>query len=728
MIFQKNCMVILLVTLITLSSSLSNAYDGEVHKIINEKAAEQTQILRNVLINQLGMQPDPNKPDILDKIIGTRSIKEWIAFGGDAEDYGWLGKYDVLRSRAFNHFHDPLKDWDDAGLDNALNLVYWRYYFRYPVSTILWGLKPEQQDFTMNLTGDWSWGKARKYYYDALTKQTVEERNQNFADCFRAVGQVMHLLEDMSVPLHTRNDLHVFPIMERGRWNYETYTKEYLDDLNLTAHRPDLILLTDPLPDPNYNNLVPASGLFDRNQYNKGSDLPENNNIIGLAEYSNANFLTQDTMWDYQHPALDDTTINEIYWTNPELVNAEDGKTDKRVYIKFKDGMGEDIEHLAAVDYFTIEYQGHTDIVSAALSLDKKCWDDYANKLIPRAVGYSAALLDYFFRGAIEITLPDSGVYALADKVLEDIDPASEGFDSMTVYAINNSPDGEEMTGGTVTLVVKYRLGQGDQFQNPPTATSYEFHYIVKELDGIQTIPRITPDTPDPIEFEFDLSDNQIPLWATDVYIYLIYKGGLGREEGAVAVGFKDISEPTPILYYNVMDQICMDDQLFDSGSSEAIAYVDTDEDGVVDPDEWDVYPHNAENIHIRYSPLNNPQDATPETSADNNYEKAILHPNEYFRLFILTDYDFNRSTSVEYTKIVDEDQCILFHGIFPRPSTVMDAIKNQIELVDPVYCGYEPCYARFITKFHSIRGMVSFFSVLFDNASNPIDSVCSYE
>ena len=66
MIFQKNCMVILLVTLITLSSSLSNAYDGEVHKIINEKAAEQTQILRNVLINQLGMQPDPNKPDNFD--------------------------------------------------------------------------------------------------------------------------------------------------------------------------------------------------------------------------------------------------------------------------------------------------------------------------------------------------------------------------------------------------------------------------------------------------------------------------------------------------------------------------------------------------------------------------------------------------------------------------------------------------------------------------------------
>jgi len=168
--------------------------------------------------------------------------------------------------------------------------------------------------------------------------------------------------------------------------------------------------------------------------------------------------------------------------------------------------------------------------------------------------------------------------------------------------------------------------------------------------------------------------------------------------------------------------------QLFDSGSTAAIDYVDVDNNGIADPDEWDVYPHNAANIHIRFSPEDNPQAATSASSADNNYEKAILNPNDYFRLFILSDYRFNRSASVEVVRIADDDQCDLFHGTFSRPPRDMDAIKNQTDLVDPVYCGYEPCNARLTSGFHTTRGVVSFFSVIFDNASNPIDSICSYE
>ena len=231
---KKIIFLIMSTAMIACSFSLSHAYDGSVHSAINEKASEQTQILKEVLQQQLGLEPDPDEPDILDKFIGPRTIKEWIAYGGEAEDFGhpdipW--KWDPTSTRAFNHFHDPLKDWDEAHFDHWTNVFYLKYYYRSPVSTILWGLNPEEQDFYFNATGDWSWGKAREYYYDALTKETEGDRNQAFANCFRAVGQVMHLLQDMSVPLHTRNDVHVFPqnwlpeIGFNARWNYETYTK-----------------------------------------------------------------------------------------------------------------------------------------------------------------------------------------------------------------------------------------------------------------------------------------------------------------------------------------------------------------------------------------------------------------------------------------------------------------------------------------------------------------------
>jgi len=141
------------------------AYDGEVHYTINESAVQSSQ-LESVLKVQLGVAEGRKTELTKDK--ETKQIIEWIAYGGEAEDFGWLGKYDIPRSRAFNHFHDPLKTWDEAGLDDIFSLIYTANYFREPVSPILWGLNPGQQDFAMNLTEDCSWSKAK----DSTTRNT----------------------------------------------------------------------------------------------------------------------------------------------------------------------------------------------------------------------------------------------------------------------------------------------------------------------------------------------------------------------------------------------------------------------------------------------------------------------------------------------------------------------------------------------------------------------------
>jgi hypothetical protein len=375
-------------------------------------------------------------------------------------------------------------------------------------------------------------------YYHGMTEVTEASRAQNFADCFRALGQLMHLLQDLSVPMHTRNDVHVYPIKEWGPKNYEYYTEKNIKNLNYTPHPPNPILLADPQPDTAYDNLVPVTGLFDRNQYNIGSDIPSDNEVIGLAEYSNANFFTQDTMWTYQHPNLNDTDYYtfRINWLNPEPVDAEDGKIDQRIYIKKT--VGEKIDHFVAIDYWTFDYQGQEYNVPGAFILDKLCWKDYADKLVPRAVGYSAALLDYFFRGTIEITLPDPLAGGNSSSGIE-------GFDRITLFAKNTSPEGEDISGGTVQLVVKHRVAPTDEFQ-----------YIVKAIEGIHSIPRVPDESSDPIEFQFDLSDTPIPFNAKEVYSYLVYRGQLGQENDAVAVGFKDISrasleinEPDGFIY-----------------------------------------------------------------------------------------------------------------------------------------------------------------------------------
>ena len=491
----------------------ATAYDGSVHIEINKHATEQSN-LDNYLKNQLGF------PKGIEEIINGDEVKKWITDGGETEDYGWFGEHDYPRSRGFNHFHDPLKNWDEAGLDHEAKLIYKGNYLRDPVSSILWGLKPGEQDFFMNFTGDWSWGAARYYYYHALTAPTEDERQENLADCLRAVGQLMHLVQDVSVPLHTRNDPHVLPAWT-GKWTYETYANKNKDKLNYSAYHPAAILLTDPNPDGNYSHLVPITGLFDRNKYKKDGPIYTGKDI-GLAEYSNANFLTQDTMWTYPHPSRADTDYDRINWLNPEPIDAEDGKTDHRIYIKFKEGVGEDIKHLAAVDYWTIEYEGSIAGIIKAFSLDEKCWEDYASKLIPRAVGYSAGVLDYFFRGKIELSRK---AYAQ---------------DAITLFARNITDGAEQMSGGTVKLVVKYRLNN-------------DVFYIVADEKGGSSSLVIPRDNG--IELSFDLRNNPIPAGAKDIALQVVYRGKLGKEidggwigeTDAVAVGM------TPYVLFIVL-------------------------------------------------------------------------------------------------------------------------------------------------------------------------------
>jgi hypothetical protein len=49
---------------------------------------------------------------------------------------------------------------------------------------------------------------AREYQLKSLTETTKVDREKNAALLFRTLGQVIHLVQDMAQPQHTRNDPH----------------------------------------------------------------------------------------------------------------------------------------------------------------------------------------------------------------------------------------------------------------------------------------------------------------------------------------------------------------------------------------------------------------------------------------------------------------------------------------------------------------------------------------
>lgn len=188
--------VLFLMILLVLLLNKAFAWDKDiVHTLINKKAAEQSN-----LNNYLGIQLQSEFPNGIDQIIAWKSVKTWVEEGGRQEDESILPYIGYL-TRSSKHFHDPTKTWDIAGwLGTSQSSIYW----------------------AQNSSNEWSWQRAREYYFQALSGATKTEREKKYGDTFRALGQVMHLIADMAVPEHTRNDTH-FTMDENGLWKMQQF-------------------------------------------------------------------------------------------------------------------------------------------------------------------------------------------------------------------------------------------------------------------------------------------------------------------------------------------------------------------------------------------------------------------------------------------------------------------------------------------------------------------------
>lgn len=641
----------------------------ETHEAINETIAKGIMngfSLDSYLKTNLGINKGVEE-SFNDKDNKANVVYDWIKLGGRYEDKPpeW---YSINYLRSFNHYHDPITNKGYLGMWNSASQ---------------WALMARN---TQSPYGYYSWNDVRYYFYTALTSTDATTRSNYFTETFRGLGQLMHLVSDMSVPAHTRNDGHV-------AYNYENWVADPDNKVNFSAMTPMFF----------GNSITSISNLFDTDQYD-GSN-PSNSNGIGLSEYTNANFFSEETIFSasFPHPAKDETDARIIE------VTAEDGGIDKRYYIYKTDGG----YNLAAYTYFTNDLdQSYTGIKGEwKYILDEEIYKGYAGILLPRAVGYSASLLNHFFRGQIEITLPDKGVYAITPP------GDSISFKEIRIKARNITSTGEDMSNGQIQLVVKYKVALEDPFQSTPVPTSDFSYIVVPEKNNVNSIPKDTP-----VELTFDLSANPIPLWATDIYIQVVYRGQVGSEAGAVAVGFKDISEPTPIDLINNMDYSCINGTYMLSGSPEAITAVDFDLNGTAD---WDVFPHGLINDYLTFSPVQNPRYAS---STKYNAFFAEIPPAQYGRVYLLTDYDLKMSNKVSVKNLNSRDTWVSY---LRTKLYSITGIKNQTEyettLIDIGGVLTPVTYkVRHYPILWTERGLKMGWSIWYENAPYPVGTSCA--
>ncbi len=157
------------------------------HKSINQFVSQNTIIdlfsLDSYLRDRLGFEDGATQ--ILKSNQGEQRIWQWIAQGGIEEDNPSL--------RSFNHYHNPLRIWNEAGLKGSV----------LGNSSIIWAQYRDQS------FGKYCWQDVRGYFYKALTSLDKVAREANFVETFSGLGQLMHLVQDSSVPDHTRDDIHL---------------------------------------------------------------------------------------------------------------------------------------------------------------------------------------------------------------------------------------------------------------------------------------------------------------------------------------------------------------------------------------------------------------------------------------------------------------------------------------------------------------------------------------
>lgn len=225
--------------------NLAIAFDEKAHEALTGRAVSASK-LDSFLKNELSDFP----AGVNEEILG-QGVVNWIQDGSIRED--------SPPTRVRNHFHDPTKTWNQAGLFGIFS------------SSILWAQEPSQIA---------SWQRARDSYYEALTQPTQAARVSKFAKTFFTLGHVIHHVQDAASPAHTRNDPHLPPDKDRFHiWG----DKEGLGTISSST----VTFFDASILDLPENSLapIPIARIIDTGKYEQDL-IPRSTTDIGIAEYS----------------------------------------------------------------------------------------------------------------------------------------------------------------------------------------------------------------------------------------------------------------------------------------------------------------------------------------------------------------------------------------------------------------------------------------------------------
>jgi hypothetical protein len=417
--------------------SLGYSWSNETTHPFMTTAASEGSAFERWLATAVPLIGDPNvavyDADPLGTPLGGWSMRSWLEVGAELEDAPAL--------RVLAHFHDPTKTWDKAGFwDSSMQSD---YGISFAPSALLWATEDGTSLAKVGIN-EWNWNRARAHIYNALTSAAATDRSTELQWALRSLGQVAHLLQDMAVPAHVRNDSHFWAAITNGviGFNIESWAAEQVTSCNGTLCLQDGTRFSESIPSAS-EDVMPflrqygVPYLWDSYHLRFGA-LPSASTQQGLAEYTSSNFFSLGTIFSgYDYPSRagshivispsggesqlwcvktegDPTVLARgtqlglwtaaMHWAelSPEDLEDLDAGEAAAILRDFARAVAGGKEVPCSDPANPLETTAASDWV-----LDSSLYRLHAGKLLPRAVGYSRALLDYFARGSLTVERSD---------------------------------------------------------------------------------------------------------------------------------------------------------------------------------------------------------------------------------------------------------------------------------------------------------------------------------
>ncbi len=327
------------------------------------------------------------------------TVQDLIEAGAILEDAQWphwwikehIGWWDQADGRFNNHFADPQNDYNGLtyGYGSRESALLWA-----------WGSGSGRNEY--------DYQDAIRYFHRGFASASYAERRRFQAKMLVSVGHIMHVMNDMNVPAHTRDDAH--PFGDALEW-WARGGEDGNESMGFYIRGSSLAGGSFAKKSVDTYRFGDSDSLYFGELYEYMQKEAEFTGTHFFSGY--AQLFTADRLGTIEKKALPanyhETPYESTQHPNVEkcYIVSDELDTHNKLAIKirsyFYDELGRKIYGNPSAQMFaggtTVTFQGDVSVL-----------EDNAYHLIPRAIANAAGFLNYFFRGSMEIAITYQGV------------------------------------------------------------------------------------------------------------------------------------------------------------------------------------------------------------------------------------------------------------------------------------------------------------------------------